>query len=418
MERTEQVAQIKLLMSRLDAGVNVDAGGLRHNPTRVYIDPELATRERREFFGDHPQLVGLSGDLPEPGSFLTFDELDVPILATRDDAGRFRAFVNACRHRGVVLEGRDRGSTRRFTCGFHSWVYDTSGDLVGVPKLDHFGDIDLTCHGLVELPAEERHGLLFVHPRAGAELDVDALLGEELSAEMASWELGRLGYLGDDRYHVDCNWKLAMDTFGETYHFNSLHANTLAHHYHGNVQCYDTFGRHHRMLLCRREIDTLRGLPEDQWDIRIAALPVYWLFPNVQLMPSQAGLYLVRAYPDPSAPGRHTSLITFYIWPEAAEDSSTVAVLSEVASAFGGIIRDEDYVASAGQQRVADSGAVPYVVFGRNEPALHHYHNTYRAALGVEPLPLVDSATPGPGGLNARSAFVSTATRRARRADR
>jgi hypothetical protein len=29
------------------------------------------------------------------------------------------------------------------------------------------------------------------------------------------------------------------------------------------------------------------------------------------------------------------------------------------------------------------------VVFGRNEPALHHYHNTYRAALGMEPLPLL-----------------------------
>ncbi len=30
------------------------------------------------------------------------------------------------------------------------------------------------------------------------------------------------------------------------------------------------------------------------------------------------------------------------------------------------------------------------MLFGRNEPALHHYHNTYREALGMEPLPLIE----------------------------
>lgn len=30
-----------------------------------------------------------------------------------------------------------------------------------------------------------------------------------------------------------------------------------------------------------------------------------------------------------------------------------------------------------------------YTIFGRNEPALHHYHNTYREALGMEPLELL-----------------------------
>jgi hypothetical protein len=39
----------------------------------------------------------------------------------------------------------------------------------------------------------------------------------------------------------------------------------------------------------------------------------------------------------------------------------------------------------------ADSGVQKEVVFGRNEPALHHYHNTYREALGLEALPLLDA---------------------------
>ncbi|MED5361040.1 MAG: SRPBCC family protein, partial [Actinomycetota bacterium] len=74
---------------------------------------------------------------------------------------------------------------------------------------------------------------------------------------------------------------------------------------------------------------------------------------------------------------------------QALLDTAPLEVLSEVAEGFAAIIRDEDYVASASQQRSANSGAVEHVMFGRNEPALHHYHNTYRAALGQEPLPLI-----------------------------
>lgn len=67
--------------------------------------------------------------------------------------------------------------------------------------------------------------------------------------------------------------------------------------------------------------------------------------------------------------------------------------LSAIAQGFAAIIRDEDYVASASQQRSANSGTLEHVIFGRNEPALHHYHNTYRAALGLDPLPLLDPAS-------------------------
>ena len=45
---------------------------------------------------------------------------------------------------------------------------------------------------------------------------------------------------------------------------------------------------------------------------------------------------------------------------------------------------------SASQQTAANSGALPEIIFGRNEPALHHYHNTYRRLLGQAPLPLLD----------------------------
>jgi hypothetical protein len=190
---------------------------------------------------------------------------------------------------------------------------------------------------------------------------------------------------------VACNWKLAMDTFGETYHFPALHQSTINLALHGNVQCYDTFGRNHRMLLCRRAIDEMRRLPTEQWNIVVATLPAYWLFPNVQLLPFEDGCYLVRAYPHPTEPGRHTSHITFYPRPGVTEavDIARSDEQRTLAELFASIIRDEDYVMSPSQQSTASSGALPEVLFGRNEPALHHYHSTYRAALGLDPLPLL-----------------------------
>lgn len=384
-----QVELIKNLLSHLDAGTNVDAGEIFVNNTSTYTDPEQAEREWNEWFVGLPQLIGMSGDLPQVGSFFTNNEYGIPILATRDQSGCFRAFVNSCRHRGAIVESEPRGQKRRFTCPFHSWTYDTEGALVGLPKAEHFGDVDNECLGLRELPSEERHGLLFVHPDPEGQIDLDWLLGAWFNEEFSTWGFEDLERLTADEYDTACNWKLAMDTFGETYHFNSLHSNTLANSFHGNVQCYDEDGHLHRMILCKRAIDEMRHLPEEEWDITVAGLPVYWLFPNVILMPFEIGVFLVRALPDRNDPGRHTSKVDFYIRQaklgQAQENLGTAnltEIAKEIASTFSRIIRDEDYAMSCSQQACANGSALEQTVFGRNEPALHHYHKTYRRMLG------------------------------------
>ncbi|MEO1055896.1 MAG: aromatic ring-hydroxylating dioxygenase subunit alpha [Actinomycetota bacterium] len=408
MRHGEQVRLIKELLARIDSGTNVDAGGLRKNPVSAYTDEALAAREWNEFFASRPQLIGLSGDLPEPGSFITTDDLGVPVVATRGADGSFHAFVNSCRHRGAVLVEEPRGTSRRLVCPFHAWTYNSDGALVGLPKKDHFGDVDTECLSLIELPALEWNGLLYVHPDVDGTIDPSEMFPDDFAAEIAEWNYGELTYLDSDSYDVDCNWKLAMDTFGETYHFAALHKDTLYNMFHGNVQCYDTFGINHRMILTKRAIDEMRLLPEAEWDITVAGLPVYWLFPNAILMPFENGAYLVRAIPDRERPGKHTSRIGFYLRPGVSAEeyfddpeeakrqigleSEEVELQRLIAEGFANIIRDEDYWMSASQQRTAESGHVEHSLFGRNEPALHHYHSTYRALLGLDPLPLLTEA--------------------------
>jgi phenylpropionate dioxygenase-like ring-hydroxylating dioxygenase large terminal subunit len=388
MRHELQVELLQELRRQLREGVNADAGGLRKNPASAYTCPALAERELQTFFYQHPQLIGLSGELPGPGTFVTLADFGVEILATRDERGVFRAFLNACRHRGTMLESSRRGSKSRFSCPFHGWTYSAAGELAGIPMAQHFGEVDRAGHGLIELPAVEDRGFLWVHPDPNGVIDANQLI-DGLADDMDSWQFGELILADETSYETRINWKLATDTFGETYHFKRLHRDTLAQIFHGDVLAYHTFGRNHRMILCTREIDKYAQLPEADWRINVGGFPVYFLFPNVILNVTAAGLTMVRVYPVPGEPGRSVSRLSFYF--DRDKLAAEPEMLQNRAQGFGNVVQHEDYAIAETTQRAAESGLLEYVIFGRNEPPLHHYHNTFRAALGMEELPLLDS---------------------------
>jgi len=386
MQHEEQVRLLKVLIQQLDDGVNADAGGLRRAPASTYTSPELLEREWASFFKGHAQIIGMSGELPGPNTFLTLNDFGIPILATRGKDGRFRAFLNSCRHRGVMVEKERHGKRATFSCPFHAWTYSSAGELVAIPMAEHFGAIDKSCHGLIELPAEEAYGFLIVHPDPKGMIDTEKLF-EGYADDLVSWKWQDLVFGGETSYDMNLNWKLALDTFGETYHFKRLHKNTLAEFFYGDVLGYDDHGRNHRMILCLKGIDTLRGRSESQWDIRIGGFPVYYFFPNVVVNVGATGVTLVRAYPDPGNPGRSISHLTFMFDKAALEaDPENVRLRAE---GFGNVVEAEDYATAVTTQTALNAGIQESVIFGRNEPPLHHYHNTYRTALGMDALPLI-----------------------------
>ena len=407
MQHATQVTILKELMRQIDGKVNVDAGVMYKNPVSAYTCTDLAAKEWQTFFRNHPQLIGLSGDLPGPGSFFTADDFGTPVLATRDDDGKFRAFLNACRHRGVRLVNEERGEKTRFACAFHRWTFDNAGRLVAIPQADHFGDVNKDCMGLIELPAQEKYGQLWVHPQADGTVDVDELLGG-LAPEFENWDFGKMIRIGETVIDKQLNWKYANDTFGETYHFQKLHKSTLGQLFHGDNLAYETFGRNHRFVFASRYIDIMRQEPEEDWSINRAATIVYFLFPNIQFIVGRGTANVVKIYPDKDNPGRSISRICHYFTERAMEleqeaqatgntltlaevydfeaRKTKIPSLQTINEVFDSTIEQEDYHMGELAQRSAQSGIMDHVIFGRNEPALHHYHNTYRAALGMPPL--------------------------------
>jgi len=98
----------------------------------------------------------------------------------------------------------------------------------------------------------------------------------------------------------------------------------------------------------------------------------------------------VRIYPDPKDPGRSISQFGYYF--DAETLAANPAEAQKFPQGFTQVVVSEDFALAETTQRTLASGLQREVLFGRNELPLQHYHDTFRRALGMEPLPRLDEA--------------------------
>ena len=366
----------KRALDLLEAGTTDLADDMWREPVDRYTDPELFAREREVLFRRTPLLMGLSCDWPEPGSFRRFAYLPDPLVIVRGDDGELRAFLNVCRHRGARLVHDEAGCARRFRCSFHSWTYDTAGTLVGLPGAAGFTGLDRSEHGLVEVPCAERDGMVWCVPAHDGELDLDAHLGA-LGDLFAACDLGTAERFVSHRLE-DTNWKLAVDTYLEGYHFAALHPDTINTINHDDLVVLDTYGPHSRQGFPRRRVHELRAAPEDQWRVLDHITCVFQLFPNVAFTLSPEGILINQVFPGARV-DHSVTVQTHYSRVPVTTDEQR-ATLEWRASMVRDVVRDDDYWMTASITEGLHSGANRHLTFGRNEPGLHHFHRSLAAA--------------------------------------
>lgn len=377
MEHAEQTALAARLLQYIDEGSLQLGDDVYRQPVDEYTSREQAQREARQLFRAQPLCVGFSGDLAAAGSYLTHDVAGLPLLLTRDAAGRFRAFLNVCRHRGArVAEGC--GSARGFSCPYHAWVYGLDGSLVSRPEDASFPGVDRAQHGLRELPAVEHHGMLWLHPTPGATLDVAATLGT-LDGELAGFDLGRFHPYARRVLKRRMNWKLVLDTFLESYHFCVLHRDSICSIFHQNLATFDTYGEHFRLVSPRRTIAGLREQPRQDWQVLPHLVILYVLFPNVVLVWQGEQVELWQIFPDGEDPASSRLQLTLYS-PSPAETDKAKRHWERNLELVLHVVENEDFPVGEGIQVSFGSGAQSHIVFGRNEPALAHFHRAVTAA--------------------------------------
>ena len=387
MRDEERRRLIGILKDGLENGGPVQGEGIVRSPLSDFSSPELLAEERNIFFRQTPLFMGLSADLPEEGSYWADSETGLPILMTRDGEGRFRAFANTCRHRGAQVVPDGRGNRLRFSCPFHGWTYANSGNLIAVTKAERFGEIDKNEYGLIELPAAERYNMLWVKPTPGGEIDVDDCLGG-LQDDMVHWKLDVPTYGTSQVLHAKINWKLAIDTFGENYHFDVLHRESLSKDIRGNLQTHDTFGANYRMVFAYNHFPEIaQAVPDpNEWPFRMMTLSVYFIYPNTIFLVDPHAVDILRIFPDPEDPAKSTTAHSYYVLPEVKayfeDPEHPERRYEDRFENFNHIIVNEDYKMAESTQRCAVAGIQSHILFGRNEPALLHYHNAHRRGLG------------------------------------
>lgn len=343
---------------------------------REYTSPERHERDRAMVMAS-PQLVGYVSELPRPGAYCTKTVMGRSILLTRTADGTVKAFDNVCLHRQAqVVSGC--GVAKRFSCPYHAWTYDNTGRLVTVPGREGFPDVTPKSDGLTELPATEFAGFLWVAMESGAELDVAAHLGP-LAEELDSWGIGRWSPLGERVLDSPINWKLAIDTFAENYHFATVHQQTFATIARSNCTVFDAFGPHHRLIFPLNTILDLDDTAEDQWVPLNNLVVIYALFPNIVISVTIANGELFRVYPG-DRPGRSVT-VHQNSTPLDMSDEAVAAGAQAVFEYAHATVRDEDYRLVEGLQANLESGARQRLVFGRNEPGLQHRHIAWERAL-------------------------------------
>ena len=213
------------------------------------------------------------------------------------------------------------------------------------------------------------------------DLDIDRWLAG-IEEDLVHWKLDTYHFHARHVHYEEMNWKLLVDTFFEGYHFGVLHKDALRNVLIHNVCHFETFGPNFRLVYPRTKLPRLHDTPESEWDLMWNSTLVYSMFANTVFSPQGDHIEIFRMFPVEGRPDRALLETSLYI-PKPVETADEKRHWDANLDLAVKVITTEDFPAGRTMQIGFGSGAQSHVVYGRNEPALTHYHKSIRAALGL-----------------------------------
>ena len=353
-------------------------------PAEHYVSEDQLALEVEVLFKQRPVLVALTPHIANEGDYLTHEVIDTSLLLVRDTSGVARAYINACRHRGARL-AEGRGTKASFSCPFHAWNWGLDGRIIARPNShDGFAQADARYEQLLEVACYETAGLIFVLLEGDdIEGKVNELMGSSLS-DIANFDIANTQYIDSRVTELDCNYKFFLDGFAETYHIAPLHKNTISPFYYSHSTLVERMAGVVHLVSPRKTIDKEFEKPlAEQGLVLPYCTTEYMLAPNAMLTHQVDHIQFWRVYPVDGANRCRIELNVF--WPKPMDEEAERKARLNVDLVWD-VTTQEDFPQSVAIHRNLASGAVPDLVFGRNEPALIYYHQNIANAIGSDRL--------------------------------
>jgi nitrite reductase/ring-hydroxylating ferredoxin subunit len=340
-------------------------------PVENYFDPDRWEAEMEKIFSRVPLVLGFSAELKKSGDYKAMEVCGVPLILVRGRDGIVRGFVNMCSHRGAQLVDNGNSSTRSFSCPYHAWTYNLTGDLVAILDDQDFGEVDTSCMGLTPLNVEERVGILWGSITPGNDLHLNEFLAG-YDEYLESHDLANCELVGQQTVEGP-NWKVAYDGYLDFYHLPILHKDTFGPDY-NNKSIFDNWGAHQRVQAPDHRLLDLADLPEEEWPHTKLVSGVWTIFPHISIASFDAGghIYMIsQLFPgsDPDTSITHQNFLATFTPTEEQKEN-----IAQTMDFLRYVVAEEDYYTGNRIQKTVKTGAKSHFYFGRNEEGGQRFH--------------------------------------------
>jgi phenylpropionate dioxygenase-like ring-hydroxylating dioxygenase large terminal subunit len=340
-----------------DLGETVWREPADHYYSQERFDAEMALLKRL------PVPYCPSAALPDKGSYIARTASGTPLVVVRGLDGVVRAFINACRHRGMQV-AKGTGCSRAFVCPYHAWAYNLEGNLKSIPGQEGFPGVDPEQHGLVEVSAREKGGIVYVMQEGEITEDMMANCLDYFAPQQQMFEAEEL--------EDEANWKILNETLMEGYHIKSLHRESFYPYGLDNVNLVETYGANSRVTFPFRRIEKMRDVAPEQRRIDGLVTSVYLLFPTASV--SVLSKHSNMAILEPLSPTRSRWIL--YRMVNRGADGQDIPLQEAQRDALfvGDSGQSEDREAARAIQASVASKANSHFTFGHFEKAIVNFH--------------------------------------------
>ena len=356
------------------------AKSIYKNAVIEYIDTSIANTEKKIIFEESPICLGTAALVPNQGDWFTVDIGDKSILIVRNNKTEISAYLNICSHRGAKLVEGSGTKAYAFKCPYHSWVYNLDGELKARPRENAFEEINKDQCSLQKFELDNHQGFLWLIMDKKAK-NKHSSNKADLNELLIDYDFNKYQHFKSIKIYPKLNWKLAVDTFLELYHIDELHTKSLAPIIKNDLQLFDTYGKNIRVIGARHSAVKLNRVLKDQREFDIHTIQLRILFPNTILVchPDHVEVWQILPKNEVNECEVSFSLYT----KEAFSSKSAIRHWDNNFNLALNAVVKEDFPLGENVQKGFYAAPKRKIIFGKNEPALQHFHKQIKLDLNL-----------------------------------